>query len=512
MISDEMKELLSAYVDGELRDADAARVEQLSKRDPELRVEIDAYRKLRRKLREWDEAENAVPLPDSFVEKTLARAGGMVAARRAHRRGRLVRLLVPVAAAAALLLAAGAGLLLARAPSPAAPSPSVADRIAFAMPPLAPAPELVLDNSVLPPAAAGPGGAAVRVDDHFPTRRAMELEVMLRREEAAGGPGKTAIPERRSVTPVSSEVLSLTEGIVAASEPVDSLVALARPLDVLGLPAVGAAGTDEALTLDPAEGVIYRELLGDGEAQVAPLGEVWVAARDESRRTRVVARSDWVARREGQEIPVVWADRIGRPKNAARLDVRDFILGPRARQRLLLAKTGPDDGFLEWLRATYGKGALAEIFEDGARDRERTVNRLVDALARDKDASGFAVLDADGKLMGVELFHDHALMLAFAPRLLRGYLMEAGEDGIRITPPRVAGRPRETVETFLRGLPGRPLHVERELLEGAAGGYAGAPAGLCRATLVGSGGQVAGHGLLVNGTPVHLTLFGTSER
>ncbi|MCK6461430.1 MAG: hypothetical protein L6Q95_16235, partial [Planctomycetes bacterium] len=69
-----MRELLSSYVDGELRDADAARVEDASKRDPELRREIEAYRTLRRKLREWDAAEHgAVPSP-AFTTRALARA------------------------------------------------------------------------------------------------------------------------------------------------------------------------------------------------------------------------------------------------------------------------------------------------------------------------------------------------------------------------------------------------------------------------------------------------------
>ena len=60
MISDEMRELLSAYVDGELRDTDAARVEELSKRDAELRREIASYRKLRKKLSQATEGENYI--------------------------------------------------------------------------------------------------------------------------------------------------------------------------------------------------------------------------------------------------------------------------------------------------------------------------------------------------------------------------------------------------------------------------------------------------------------------
>jgi anti-sigma factor RsiW len=114
MISDEMRELLSTYVDGELRDADAVRVEEWAKRDPELRREVEAYRILRRQLKEWDAAEHGEPPSPQMRETALQRAQAYLAATREQSRGRMVRLLDhPVLAAAALLLAVGAGLLLA---------------------------------------------------------------------------------------------------------------------------------------------------------------------------------------------------------------------------------------------------------------------------------------------------------------------------------------------------------------------------------------------------------------
>jgi len=120
MISDEMRELLSAYVDGELRDTDAARVEELSKRDAELRREIASYRNLRAKLKDWDEAEHGHAPPPTLERRVLSRVRAWVGERREARRGRLVSLLFqPVTMAAALLLAVGGGLLVERAYPPA---------------------------------------------------------------------------------------------------------------------------------------------------------------------------------------------------------------------------------------------------------------------------------------------------------------------------------------------------------------------------------------------------------
>ena len=58
MISDELRELLSAYVDGELPHGEAARIEESAKRDPRLRRRIRAYRRLSETLRVWDVEEH----------------------------------------------------------------------------------------------------------------------------------------------------------------------------------------------------------------------------------------------------------------------------------------------------------------------------------------------------------------------------------------------------------------------------------------------------------------------
>jgi hypothetical protein len=203
---------------------------------------------------------------------------------------------------------------------------------------------------------------------------------------------------------------------------------------------------------------------------------------------------------------VVWADEIETPKTSLKLEVQDYILGPRARQRLLAAKTGRDPAFRDWLARTLG-GTVAGAFAQEAKERERAVNRLLDVLARDESATGFAILDGKGSLLGVEIFRDHALMMGFAAQLLRGYVLEAGTDAIRVEPSAgTEGLAR--VKGFLEALPGRAGRVERERLDGDAEPVLRIPKGLCRVNLLAASGEIAGHGLLVDDKPIHLTLFG----
>jgi hypothetical protein len=499
MISDEMRELLSAYVDGELRDADAARVEDVSKRDPELRREIEAYRTLRRKLKEWDAAEHGVVPSPSFLGSTLARARTMDAALAAPAR---VRFLGPLAAAAALLVAASGGYLLARSAPPEAPSlPAAATPVAVK--PLGPAPELALPGSALVPAPEpGPALVGSRIDDHIPSRRAVELEEAMRSADLVRA--EPPVREPPTGPPMSAEILAMMEGYGATAEPYEALVVLSRMPGMSRLPAVGAAPAAKRSAVEPGEGRIYQDVSGVPHALLAPLGEVWTGVKDGSGRTRVVAASDWVG--PAQDVAVVWADEIGVPRTSLKLEVQDYILGPKARQRLLTAKPGRDPGFREWLSHAYG-ATIAGAFAEGARDRERAVNKLVDVLARDEAATGFAVLDAKGNLLGVEIFHDHALMLAFAQRLLRGYLLEAGDDGIRLAPPRAGDGRLGAVQGLLEGLPARGLRMDRRGLDDSDP-MLRIPKGLCRANLADASGRIMGHGLLIDDAPIHLTLFG----
>jgi negative regulator of sigma E activity len=510
MISDEMREILSAYVDGELRDADAARVEDVAKRDPELRREIEAYRTLRRKLKEWDGAEHAGAFPAAAVARVQARAAEINAALKGSARGRLFALLRPVAVAAGLLLAVGAGLLVSRA-APEAPAHPAPARVEIALEPLGPAPDLALMGETLAPAHA-PEETFVRtrVHDHIPSRRALELAQAMREDELVHAGPTPAEPERRTVTPMSAEIVALTGGYRPAAAPSHALVVLARPPALSRLPTAGAAPLGPRLATDATtgEGLIDEELVGVLHDVVAPLGEVWIGAQDGSRRTRIVARSNWIPAKVGELTKVVWADDVTKPQTSAKLEVQDYILGPKARCRLLAATPGADAPFRDWLAQTYGT-PLADAAKDGEKERERLVNRLVQSLEGDESASGFAVFDAHGALMGVEIFHGHDLMLAFAKRLLRGYLLEAGAGGIRLA---AGGRGREEAAGFLKGLPGRGLRLVREpIVIPGVDRTNHAPEGLARANLVDAQGRMIGHGLVLDDAPVHLTLFGAPE-
>ncbi|MHC4668951.1 MAG: anti-sigma factor family protein [Planctomycetota bacterium] len=88
-------ELLHAYFDGELSAAEADRLEKELAADPALAARM-------RELRSLDGALDTLPgheAPAAFTERVVARV------RRGARRGRILRLLAPLAAAAAILVA-----------------------------------------------------------------------------------------------------------------------------------------------------------------------------------------------------------------------------------------------------------------------------------------------------------------------------------------------------------------------------------------------------------------------
>ncbi|HEX5137102.1 MAG TPA: hypothetical protein VFY93_09030 [Planctomycetota bacterium] len=501
MISDEMRELLSAYVDGELRDADAARVEEVSKRDPELRREIEAYRLLNRKLCEWDAAEHGAPPSPAFMTRALARARTIDTALAAGVRAPFWR---PVALAAGLLLTVAAGYGLARSTAPGTP-PVPPRGTPAAVAPLAPRPDLALEGSALAPHE--PAKAEVvhrmRLSDHMPSRHAVELEDMMRQQEVLLS--RPPDPAPFTGPPMSAEMSAIVAGYAPAGQPSEALVVLSRPPELKPFdspqPATGRAK-------DQSEGrILFDELSGKGRPVLAPLGEVW-AGTDSARRTCIISASAWAERGKARFFTIVRADAVS-TKSTEDVEAQDLILGPKARQRALLATPGKDASFLKWLNTEYGDKPLPALLAEGARDRDRAVNKLVDALDRDPAAIGFAVLDAKGDLLGTELFLDHDTMLAFAARLLRGYLLEAGEDGIRIAPPRGVGRGPEVVQKLLDGMPGRGLRIVRERLDVPEDEFDKSPprAGVARVTFLAPGGRPVGHGIVRDDTPIHLTIF-----
>lgn len=87
-------EQLYAYLDGELSPAEAAEVERAAAADPAVALQLD-------ELRALDQALGALPGVETDGEFTER----VVRAARRRRSGRIVRLLIPLAAAAAILVA-----------------------------------------------------------------------------------------------------------------------------------------------------------------------------------------------------------------------------------------------------------------------------------------------------------------------------------------------------------------------------------------------------------------------
>ncbi|MHC4162888.1 MAG: ARPP-1 family domain-containing protein [Planctomycetota bacterium] len=507
-----MRELLSAYVDGELRDTDAARVEELSKRDAELRREIASYRKLRKKLKDWDEAEHGHAPPPTLERRVLSRVRAWVGERREARRGRIVSLLFnPVTVAAALLLAIGGGLLAERAVPPATPPTPVAQG-EILIEPAAPLPELAVKGSALRPYEE-PADDYIGGFDEIVRRRMdswARMTVMLKEQEHCDRlrDRLARAPERvQTGEPRNLHLLAMLSTSEAVAKPYESLVLMRQPVVTGHLPAARAlrAGTRIAMDQNTTAGRIYVDLRAyRGPAVLAPLGEVWIGARDGSGRTRVVTKSDWIARY--QMVAVTWADEISPPvERSYDLEVQDFILGPRAR-KLLLASSAQDDLFRGWLKKNYGAATLAKAFQRGAKKRERTVARLTAALDRDPEATGFTFIDAEGKLRGVELFANHSLMMAFAPRLLRGYLLEAGEKGASLEMPSSDGTLLKRVEEFLETVPRGSARLEEIKLDRNRKDEW--PKGLKRVHVM-RHGRIIGHGLVDSDyRPVHVAIFG----
>jgi len=514
MISDEIRELLSAYVDGELRDADAARVEELSKRDPALRREIEAYRTLRGKLRDWDAAEHGGPPPATLAQRVLARVRAVTGAEREAARGRVVAVLFhPVSLAAALLLATATGLWAARS-NPVTPEPAFAQGEALDGGGVKLAPPPAGESYALPGSALVAAGDADeapaaaprrwRLTDEFMTLKALELKKEFEREDERIERLRARIVEqgeRRTVAVSNPAVAAMVRGYAGVGEPLEGLVLVnhARVLSELQPVHAVPAGSRIAVDLQTEKSIYFDKTEGP---VLSPLGEVWTAVQDGSGRTRLVTGTNWLYD-SSQFVPVAWADEIEIPASRSNLEVQDFIVGPRARRRLLEAR-GQDAAFLLWLRHECGGRNLLDAFAVGAREREKRVQVLVRALAADPTATGFAVLAADGRPLGVELFQGHDLMMEFAARLLRGYLFEEGEKGVSVSVPK-AGRKGPGVELVTLLLEGLPEKAPR--YEEVQGGT-GLGEGMKRVNLLGTPGEILGHGLLdQNGRPIHLTLF-----
>lgn len=118
--TDDERELLSAYLDGELDGTDAARTEARLAKDHGWRAELDALRTVRDRLRSLPEREP----PAGFVDD-LVRAGRADLARRSdtvQRSARRTRRLAAIAAAAAAI---GVAFAVPSTESPAPVRPAI---------------------------------------------------------------------------------------------------------------------------------------------------------------------------------------------------------------------------------------------------------------------------------------------------------------------------------------------------------------------------------------------------
>ena len=521
MISDEMRELLSSYLDDELRDSDAVRVEQMSKRDPELRREIDAYRTLRRQLRDWDRAEHGLEPPPTMKQRALARAHALNDIRAAgpvRRGGRVLRLPArPAAVAAALLLATALGVVLAGLagegePVPVSSAGDVLDHSGYESRPVFIAKAKRVELKRLAPLPHyEPLAPALReglrgwlVEGQVWTRRSLQFLVdwAEQRDQLASVKARTKVrPETRTVA-APKEMLEIVRGYRPASAPAQGMVLLRHQVPVepvlnpTGIPGATPIARDSIGSADRVIIDTSRLKRERGETRLLLAGEILRGERDKTDRLRFVAGSSWI--RDSEVVPVVWGDSIGLPASARDLTLQPEMLGPEARRRL--ARTSGDDpAFRTWLRAHYRR---ADLLGGGRKDRDRKARRLVELLKRDPSATGFAVIGADGEVAGVELFATHDLLLAFAPRLLSGYLMESkGEIGVRAP---------------TRGVPDLQRRagavVDRVTLAGlrlvaVSGGSLDWPAKLRRVNILGARDRLLGHGLLIDGRPLQITLF-----
>ena len=541
MISDELRELLSAYVDGELPHADAARVEDSAKRDPRLRRHIQAYRRLSDTLRVWDADENSVEPSDRVGERALERVRAFQAERDAERRAARMPsawLSNPWAVAAALMVAVSIGIVAA-AGDRSARSVEVAVRSeAIELQPVAPYGALLANTVVpepLPPLEvpidtwnagaleevirnetegvliAGDNGVFSRW-----SRRALEIdnyhrnlphEFEARRRLGDGFRN----PERMSKATRNRALVSMLDGYASASTPFESMLIVRLAQRTTTLPATRAAPvrTDggSAFVQGGALRGLHDIVVKQGLPVLTLAGEVWVEPleSDEVGRARIVTGTSWI--RKGELVPMAWANERSADAKADQWNLRaeSFVIGPRARRKLL-GMSGKNTELLAWLRDQYGAGGIVDAARKDVRKRRATIDRMVRALRGDKLATGFAVYDADGKVLGSELFATHVLMVEFAPRLLAGYLLEAG-DRVRLGKP--LGNARQLQKTVDRFIGEQfPTLVKTFANAGTAHDPVDWPKGMRRVDLLTPTRQVLGHGLFIGDNPVHLTIFG----
>jgi len=544
MISDEMRELLSAYVDGELPHGEAARVEEQAKRDPRLRRRIQAYRRLSETLQVWDVEEHGQYPSKHFKSRALARVRAYEAERSHEHGGAVIPLwLRPAAIAAGLLLALGLGALAAWPRASEEAGVRLARSEGVAMAPLAPdgAFRAVSDPVELPAVdVAAPTwapdalervvrgdtkGLPVTLDGetfYQPSRRAFETFVMLR-DLGKGGAGDLArvLPkETRTGTQPNVMVAKVMDGCEPRGTEFPDFFVIRRKNAPEALPPMRAAPAwNEAnarfVEGDELEASHYVRVAGNRPPVLTLAGEVWIEPNPDRRgprvrRSRVVSETTWIS--QSGLVPMAWGNDVRPAANThwGAFRAEALVLGPGAR-RELLGKNGRDEAALRYLAQHYARAAAlgGEGEDSNAKTSRAAVDRLVTALEADARATGFAVYDEDGKLLGAELFASHELMMQFAARLLRGYLLESG-GRIRLDAQRDAAAPDlDRVREFLHDETPRNAQRIEDVVTWKDVEPGLWPTGMRKVNLISPTRQVLGHGLFVGERMVQLSLFGS---
>jgi hypothetical protein len=537
MISDELRELLSAYVDGELPHGEAARVEESAKRDPRLRRHINSYRRLAETLRMWDVEEHAHQPSDQLTERALARVRSYESERR-HEVGPapLIWWQRPTALAAGVLLALGLGILAALSGSKQESTTTWArsDGLALSEVAIGGDYSASVDGTALKPISFDPlvwptdtftnivrfetVGIPHRVDGetiYVRSRRTLEAMESIRnlRDDLRRSPEKPRFPETRTGTQPNAFLASVLKGFDPHTTGFQRLVALRHKLDAAAVPAMRPAPerTEDASRyvqggmLDTAH---YLRVTKNGKPVLTLAGELWVEPQGKGERvgiSRVVTATTWV--KSGELVKMAWATpkEVDPKANQFALRAESLVLGPKAR-RMLLGRSGHDAELIAQFTELYGKSGAIAAGRVGTKANRAVVSKLVAALEADRAATGFAVYGERGRLLGTEIFATHALMTQFAPRLLRGYLLEA--DGrVRLKPANGgAQKAIAQVRAFLNHeLPRNAQRVEDVRTWKDAEDW---PEGMRQVNLVTPTRRIVGHGLFLGNVPVHLTLFG----
>ncbi len=524
MISDEMRELLSAYVDGELRGSDAVRIEALCKRDPAIRREVVDYRKLRARLRAWDEADHPADAPMGFRQRMVEQAHAQQ--RAADRlRDRFGAWLQPLPIAAGLLVATALGVTAAVMGAPASvqmqderaaiPLPESEPTGSLRVNPGAESPPLELPASSVADAESFRDVMRRRLDNRIVNGHAMsddsialqeEMKMLVLAWERRRAAREPMPRERRTVTaPVDPRMTALMAPLSVVSAPLSGLVLLRRPQ----IPASAFAAEVATTVATDADGETNLYVSSpQRKPLIIPAGTVWVGALDKSYRTRIATRTSWL--NKADLIPTVWADTIEAPRGrgayARKLSSQPIVLGPRTRQALL-TRSGKDQEARAVLQKIYGSRPLHELMAKSQRARERTVTRLMRALEGDGRANGFVIFSKEGNVLGAELFGSRALMLEMAPRLLHGYLLESGPVSLKTSVALQASGSHDTMHSAQKIFEELMATCSiRDVAGGSREGRDDWPKALRRVNFA-VGGTIRGHGLVFGDRPVHVTLF-----